>query len=274
MYRLNIAIFLLTNLLVIRQIIWRFEAVSRSEQTAIGSTSGGGAEDSSDQALCEERIYLILSASPPFHLRLGVMGIVKNMVPILKGSMDLEKLQATLGDESLAKSSDLKKALEMVVLLEAQMKEMNPNLDSISDYQKKVSVYNEQVEELNVVTNERNETKKQYDEWRKKIVLVQDLGDKFRKLSEERASDNARFDSVETIKADPATKNQGVEPTTEHHEGVQITSIPPEVAPIIEENVDYQNDDKESSPLLDAYLKRDEAEQNATPSTYVDKVRH
>ncbi|GKE21795.1 hypothetical protein Tco_1433307, partial [Tanacetum coccineum] len=94
-------------------------------------------------------------------------------------------------------------------------------------------------------------------------VPVQDLeGDKFRKLSEER---------VETIKADPATKNQGVEPTTEHHEGVQITSIPLEVAPVIEENVDYQNDDKESSPLLDAYLKRDEAEQNATPSTYVDK---
>ncbi|GKC98850.1 hypothetical protein Tco_1169125 [Tanacetum coccineum] len=101
-------------------------------------------------------------------------------------------------------------------------------------------------------------------------------------------SDNASFDSVETIEADPATKNQQVEPTTEPHEGVQITSIPTEVAPVIEENVvnseqpqqlgttdmpeDNQNDDKESNPLLDAYLIRDETEQNATPSTYVDKV--
>ncbi|GJY48715.1 hypothetical protein Tco_0438671, partial [Tanacetum coccineum] len=170
--------------------------------------------------------------------------------------VDPKKLQATVGDESLAKSSDLKKALEMVVLLEAQMKEMNPNLDSISDYQKKVFVYNEQVEELNVAAINLLADHLVFR------VLVQDLeGDKFRKLSEER----------ETIKADPATKNQGVEPTTEHHEGVQITSIPPEVAPVIEENVDYHNDDKEFNPLLDAYLIRDEAEQNAMPSTYVDK---
>ncbi|PWA53827.1 hypothetical protein CTI12_AA441830 [Artemisia annua] len=100
-------------------------------------------------------------------------------------------------------------------------------------------------------------------------------------------SDNATFDSVETIKEDPATKNQEVEPTTEPHEGVQITSIPTEVAPVIEENVvnseqpqqlgttdmpeDNQNDDKESNPLLDAYLIRDKAEENATASTYVDK---
>nr|GEU44045.1 MICOS complex subunit MIC60 [Tanacetum cinerariifolium] len=100
-------------------------------------------------------------------------------------------------------------------------------------------------------------------------------------------SDNASFDSVETIEADPATKNQQVEPTKETHEGVQITSIPTEVAPVIEENVvnseqpqqlgtadmpeDNQNDDIESNPLLDAYLIRDETEQKATPSTYVDK---
>lgn len=50
-------------------------------------------------------------------------------------------------------------------------------------------------------------------------------------------SDNASYDSVETIKEDPATKNQEVEPTTEPHEGVQITSIPTEVSPVIEENV-------------------------------------
>ncbi|KAF5815892.1 hypothetical protein HanXRQr2_Chr03g0128171 [Helianthus annuus] len=56
----------------------------------------------------------------------------------------------------------------MVALLEAHKKEMNPNLDSIADYRNKVSIYNERVEELNVVTNERDDTKKQYDEWRKR----------------------------------------------------------------------------------------------------------
>ncbi|XP_024974942.1 structural maintenance of chromosomes protein 4 [Cynara cardunculus var. scolymus] len=92
----------------------------------------------------------------------------KHMEQIKKDLVDPEKLQATLGDESFSKGCDLKRALETVALLEAQMKEMNPNLDSISDYRKKVSVYNERVEELNLVTNERDETKRQYDEWRKK----------------------------------------------------------------------------------------------------------
>lgn len=48
--------------------------------------------------------------------------------------MDPEKLQATLADETLAEACDLKRGLEMVALLEAQMKDMNPNLDSISEY--------------------------------------------------------------------------------------------------------------------------------------------
>lgn len=48
--------------------------------------------------------------------------------------MDPEKLQATLTDETLNKACDLKKSLEMVTLLEAQLKEMNPNLDSIAEY--------------------------------------------------------------------------------------------------------------------------------------------
>ncbi|CAH1413118.1 unnamed protein product [Lactuca virosa] len=93
----------------------------------------------------------------------------KHIEQIKKDLVDPEKLQSTLGEnESFAKASDLKKSLEMVALLEAQMKEMNPNLDSIAEYRNKVSVYNERVEELNLVTNERDETKKQYDEWRKK----------------------------------------------------------------------------------------------------------
>lgn len=92
----------------------------------------------------------------------------KHMEQIAKDSVDHEKLQATLSDENLTKSCDLKRALEMVALLEAQLKEMNPNLDSISEYRKKVASYNERVEELNAVTQERDDIKRQYDEWRKK----------------------------------------------------------------------------------------------------------
>lgn len=48
--------------------------------------------------------------------------------------MDQEKLQATLTDQTLAGDCDLKRAFETVALLEAQLKEMNPNLESISEY--------------------------------------------------------------------------------------------------------------------------------------------
>lgn len=48
--------------------------------------------------------------------------------------MEPEKIQATLTDETLGEACDLNRALEMVALLEAQLKEMNPNLDSISEY--------------------------------------------------------------------------------------------------------------------------------------------
>lgn len=52
---------------------------------------------------------------------------------IQKDAVDPEKLQATLGDPTLRESCELKRALEMVALLEAQLKELNPNLDSISE---------------------------------------------------------------------------------------------------------------------------------------------
>ncbi|XP_061355125.1 structural maintenance of chromosomes protein 4 [Gastrolobium bilobum] len=94
--------------------------------------------------------------------------ICKHLEQIQVDLVDHEKLQATLADEHLNSACDLKRACEMVALLEAQLKEMNPNLDSISEYRKKVSLYNERVEELNAVTQERDDIKKQYDEWRKK----------------------------------------------------------------------------------------------------------
>jgi structural maintenance of chromosome 4 len=47
--------------------------------------------------------------------------------------VDNEKLHATLTEEHLNAACDLKKACETVALLEAQLKEMNPNLDSIAE---------------------------------------------------------------------------------------------------------------------------------------------
>ena len=54
----------------------------------------------------------------------------------------MEKLQATLADEILNNPCDLKKGLEMVTLLEAQLKEMNPNLDSVAEYVFPLLYYN------------------------------------------------------------------------------------------------------------------------------------
>lgn len=50
-------------------------------------------------------------------------------------------------------------------------------------------------------------------------------------------SDNASVDSIAPIQEDSGTKSQDVTPTTEQHDGVQITPIPTEVVPVIEENV-------------------------------------
>ncbi|XP_004293216.1 PREDICTED: structural maintenance of chromosomes protein 4-like [Fragaria vesca subsp. vesca] len=94
--------------------------------------------------------------------------LVKHMEQIQKDLVDTEKLQATLADEILNNPCDLKKGLEMVTLLEAQLKEMNPNLDSVAEYRRKVSLYNDRVEDLNRVTQQRDDIKRQYDEWRKK----------------------------------------------------------------------------------------------------------
>ncbi|PSS30465.1 Structural maintenance of chromosomes protein [Actinidia chinensis var. chinensis] len=96
------------------------------------------------------------------------IAFLKHMEQIQKDLVDREKLQATLTDGTLGEAYDLKRALEMVALLEAQLKEMNPNLDSISEYRKKLSSYNERVEDLNLVTQQRDDTKKQYDDLRKK----------------------------------------------------------------------------------------------------------
>ncbi|KAH7861220.1 hypothetical protein Vadar_023285 [Vaccinium darrowii] len=96
------------------------------------------------------------------------VALSQHMEQLQKDLVDQEKLQTTLADQTLSGDCDLKRAFETVALLEAQLKEMNPNLESISEYQRKVTVYNERVVELNLATQQRDETKKQYDDWRKK----------------------------------------------------------------------------------------------------------
>jgi structural maintenance of chromosome 4 len=54
---------------------------------------------------------------------------------IQKDAVDPEKLKVTLGDEQLNDTCDMKRAMEMVALLEAQIKDLSPNLDSIAEYE-------------------------------------------------------------------------------------------------------------------------------------------
>ncbi|KAJ4900913.1 Structural maintenance of chromosomes protein 4 [Raphanus sativus] len=96
------------------------------------------------------------------------IALTKHMEQIQKDLVDPDKLQATLMDNNLNEACDLKRALEMAALLEAQLKELNPNLDSIAEYRSKVELYNGRVDELNSVTQERDDIRKQHDELRKR----------------------------------------------------------------------------------------------------------
>ncbi|CAA7406929.1 unnamed protein product [Spirodela intermedia] len=95
------------------------------------------------------------------------ISLSRHLEQLQKEAVDPMKLQSELSDLSNS-SCDLKRALEMVALIEAQLKDMTPNLDSIAEYRRKVSLYNERLEELNAATQERDELKKQYDDLRKR----------------------------------------------------------------------------------------------------------
>ncbi|KAF3793773.1 Structural maintenance of chromosomes protein 4 [Nymphaea thermarum] len=103
--------------------------------------------------------------------------ILKHLEQLQVDGIEAEKVQMIINDESLSESCDLSKAREMVTLLEAQLKEMKPNLDSISEYRKKATLYNVRVEELNAVTLERDDIKRQYDELRTKRQMITLGGD-------------------------------------------------------------------------------------------------
>ncbi|CAM0954809.1 unnamed protein product [Alopecurus aequalis] len=94
--------------------------------------------------------------------------LAKHMDQLQKDAIDPEKLKETLGDEHLNETCDLKRAMEMVALLEAQIKDLSPNLDSIAEYRTKARLYGERVDELNATTQERDDLKKLYDGLRKR----------------------------------------------------------------------------------------------------------
>eukprot|EP01018_Ginkgo_biloba_P007650 Gb_03310 [translate_table: standard] len=94
--------------------------------------------------------------------------LVQHVEQIRNEGIDHALLQASLGNEALIEPCSLETALEKVALLEAQLKESKPSLDAIQEYRKKAALYNERVEELNTVTQERDDLKRQHDELRKK----------------------------------------------------------------------------------------------------------
>ncbi|CAA6669949.1 unnamed protein product [Spirodela intermedia] len=89
------------------------------------------------------------------------ISLSRHLEQLQKEAVDPMKLQSELSDLSNS-SCDLKRALEMVALIEAQLKDMTPNLDSIAEY---CFCY---ILELNAATQERDELKKQYDDLRKR----------------------------------------------------------------------------------------------------------
>ncbi|KAJ3680908.1 hypothetical protein LUZ60_015397 [Juncus effusus] len=97
-----------------------------------------------------------------------ITNLAKHMEQIQKDAVDPEKLEVALSDSSLNEGCDLQKATETVALLQTQLKEMNPNLDSIAEYRNKALLYSERVNELNAATQERDDLKKLYDGLKKK----------------------------------------------------------------------------------------------------------
>lgn len=85
--------------------------------------------------------------------------------------MEKEGLDPALSEVSLKEPSgdiNLARAKESVKVLEGQIKEMQPSLDSIAEYRRKASVYDERIRELNEVSQAVDEIKMNHDELRKR----------------------------------------------------------------------------------------------------------
>ncbi|KAH7432741.1 hypothetical protein KP509_07G037500 [Ceratopteris richardii] len=87
---------------------------------------------------------------------------------IQKEGIEAGLLQSALAAEQLDEGNELSSVNERIALIEAQLKELKPNLDAIAEYRQKAVVYDERVNELNEVTQERDDLKKAYDDLRKK----------------------------------------------------------------------------------------------------------
>eukprot|EP00250_Pteridium_aquilinum_P018347 c24044_g1_i1 orf=299-4012(-) len=87
---------------------------------------------------------------------------------IQKEGIEAGLLQMALALEPLDEANELAAVKERVALIEAQLRELKPNLDAIAEYRHKAAVYSERVNELNEVTQERDDLKKTYDDLRKK----------------------------------------------------------------------------------------------------------
>jgi structural maintenance of chromosome 4 len=121
------------------------------------------------------------------------------MCRIQKEGIDAGLLQMALAVEPLDEANVLSSCKEKIALLEAQLKELKPNLDVITEYillstysyvlssfhvrltgksntifvhtaryRQKAAVYDERVKELTEVTQEKDDLKKIHDDLRKK----------------------------------------------------------------------------------------------------------
>lgn len=85
---------------------------------------------------------------------------------IQKEGIDSALLEVSLKEPS--EDISLARAKESVKVLEAQLKEMQPSLDSIAEYRRKAVMYDERIRELNEVSQAADEIKKGHDELRKR----------------------------------------------------------------------------------------------------------
>ncbi|CAM6094960.1 unnamed protein product [Calypogeia fissa] len=89
----------------------------------------------------------------------------KQIEQIHKEMIDAELLASAMEQPA---DCDLRIGNQKVELLTNQLKELSPTLDAIAEYRAKAAQYDERVRELNLVTEERDDAKRQYDELRKR----------------------------------------------------------------------------------------------------------
>ncbi|XP_024402503.1 structural maintenance of chromosomes protein 4 [Physcomitrium patens] len=85
---------------------------------------------------------------------------------VQKEGIDLALLEVSIKEPSSEIS--LARAKESVKVLEGEIKNMQPSLDSIAEYRRKAAMYDERIRELNQVSEAAAEIKKSHDDLRKR----------------------------------------------------------------------------------------------------------